>query len=331
MRTPTAKMALFWPILWALSLHAIVFALLFISFVKTPELPPSRPTVKATLYQLESQSKASSQSAQKITGEADKTAAKQVEREQLEQKKRQAQQAAAQRKAEQERLIAAKQAAAKKKEAEQRKRAAEQKAAEQRKLELQKAELAKKRAAEKAKAEAERKRKQAELEKKRAEKLAQQKAQAEQKKLDAELAAKKAAEQARQAARRAQEEKEAAALAELLQQETQYQRAQADKQAEEDIARLNDLIVQLVSSHWIRPAGARNGMVVTVRVDILADGTIRHATVAQSSGNQAFDNSAVAAVLSVGRIREIQALERSVYERSYRQLTMDFKPEDLGL
>ncbi len=332
MRTPPVKKKLFWPILWAIALHVLLFALLFVSYSHTPDLPPSRPIVKATLYQLESQNKATSQSAQKITGEAEKTAAKQFDHEQLEQKKRQEQEAAAKRKAEQERQAAAKKAADDKKKAEEQKHAAEQKAAEQRKLEQQKAEAAKKIAADKAKAEkAEAQRKKAAEEKKKAEEAAKQKALAEQKKKEAEQAAKLAAEKAREAARKAKEDKEAAALAELLKQETQYQRAMADKQAEQDIANINDLIIQLVSSHWIRPVGARNGMQVEVRVDILPDGTIKHAAVSKSSGNPAFDNSALAAILSVGRVREIQSLDRAVYEKTYRQLTMAFRPEDLGL
>lgn len=337
MRTPPVKKKLFWPILWAVCLHALLFALLFVSYSHTPDLPPSRPIVKATLYQLESQNQASSQTSQKIAGEAEKTAAKQFDHEQLEQKKRQEQEAAAKRKAEQERQVAAKKAADDKKKAEEQKRAAEQKAAEQkaaeqRKLEQQKAEAAKKIAADKAKAEkAEAERKKAAEEKKKAEEAAKQKALAEQKKKDAEQAAKLAAEKAREAARKAKEDKEAAALAELLQQETQYQRAMADKQGEQDIANINDLIIQLVSSHWIRPAGARNGMQVEVRVEIMPDGTIKHAAVSKSSGNQAFDNSAVAAILSVGRVREIQNLDRAIYEKTYRQLVMAFRPEDLGL
>ena len=44
---------LFWPVVWAVGLHAMLFAFLFVSFSKTPELPPARPVIKATLYQLQ--------------------------------------------------------------------------------------------------------------------------------------------------------------------------------------------------------------------------------------------------------------------------------------
>lgn len=317
----------FWPVLWAVVLHAALFALLFVSFSSTPDLPPSRPAVKATLYQLESKNRATTQTPQKIAGEAEKTAAQQYEREQLEQKKREQQQAAAKRQAEQERQAAAKKAAEQKR-AEEQKRVAEQKAAEQRKLEQQKAEAAKKLAAEKARAEQERK----EAERKKAEELKRQQELAEKRKKEAEAAAARlAADKAREAQRKAEEERAAAALAELLQQETQYQRDMADQQAQNDVARIDDLIVQLIRSNWIRPATARNGMRVDLLVEILADGTIRRAQISKSSGDAAFDNSAVAAVLSVGRIREIQSLDRASYEKIYRQRIMSFRPEDLSL
>lgn len=311
----------------ALLVHALVFSMLFISFANTPDLPESKPIVKATLYQLESQNKAREQTRQKIAGEAEKTAAKQHEQEQLEQKKRQQQaQAAAKKKAEQERLAAEKAAEAAR--VAEQKRHAEAKAAEQRKLEQQKAQAAKLRAAEQAKAEAERKK--AEEQKRLAEQRAHEQALAKEKKKAAEQAAKVAAEKAREAERKIQEERQAAALAELLQQDTEYQRALADRQAEQDMANINDLIRQLVSSNWIRPPAARDGMRVDILVEFLADGTIRTVNIANGSGNTAFDNSAVAAIKSIGRIREIQNLPRAAYEQYYRQLTLSFRPEDLG-
>ena len=77
----------FWPVIWAVAFHVLMFAMLFVSFAMTPELPPSRPIVQATLYQLKSQSQATVQTNQKIAGEAKKTKAPTHETEQLEQKK----------------------------------------------------------------------------------------------------------------------------------------------------------------------------------------------------------------------------------------------------
>ena len=87
MREPSASESYFWPSVWALVLHVLVFGMLFVSFAFTPELPPAKPIVQATLYQLKSKSQATTQTNQKIAGEAKKSAARQTEVEQMEQKK----------------------------------------------------------------------------------------------------------------------------------------------------------------------------------------------------------------------------------------------------
>ena len=121
--------------------------MLFVSFSMTPELPPSKPIVQATLYQLKSQSQATSQTNQKIAGEAKKTAAKQYEAEQMEQRKIEQQKQAAAKAAEQKKAEEARKAEAAKAAAD--KAAAAKKAEEAKKVEQQKqAEIAKKKAAE---------------------------------------------------------------------------------------------------------------------------------------------------------------------------------------
>lgn len=64
----------FWPVVLAVVLHVLIFAMLFVSWAFAPELPPSKPIVQATLYQLKSKSQATTQTNQKIAGEAKKTA-----------------------------------------------------------------------------------------------------------------------------------------------------------------------------------------------------------------------------------------------------------------
>lgn len=349
---------LFWPVVWAVGLHALLFAFLFVSFARTPELPPSRPVIKATLYQLESQSQATAQTSQKIAGEAEKTSAPSHEVEQLEQRKveqeriaaaaakaAQAKTEAEQRAAEaqkqaQERAAKAQQQAQAQKE-QQAKQAAEQqkqaqaaklKAAEQAKQKA--AEEAKKKAAEAAKQKAAQDAKQqaaAEAAKKQAAEAAaaQQKAEADRKKRAAEEAAQQ--RKAQEAARKAVEDKKAGALAELLSSETQYQQTKADTVGSQAAGNLDDLIVRLVSEQWVRPPSARNGMAVTVLIEMLPDGTITNASVTRSSGDPAFDASAVAAVRNVGRVREMQQLAPDTFNKLYRSRSAVFKPEDLGL
>ena len=310
-RSPSES--LFWPLVWAVALHVIMFAMLFVSFAFAPDLPPAKPVVQATLYKLQSQSQATTQTNQKIAGETKKTTAPVYETEQLEQKK-----------AEQEK-VAAKAAEQKKaqeaQKAEVAKKAdADKKAAEQKKL----ADVARKKAADEAA-----KKKAAEDAKKKAAEEAKKKAAAEAaKKKKADDAKKKAAEASQ---RKAVEDKKAAALAELLSDDVGRQQAIADTVGDEVAGSLDDLIVMLVSQQWRRPPSARNGMSVEVLIEMLPDGTITNASVTRSSGDSPFDNSAVQAVRNVGRIAEMQQLDRATFDRLYRQRRAVFKPEDLGL
>ncbi|MFZ5957150.1 cell envelope integrity protein TolA [Pseudomonas sp. QL9] len=337
----------FWPAVLAVALHVLIFAMLFVSWAMTPELPPARPIVQATLYQLKSKSQATQQTNQKIAGEAKKTSAKQYEVEQLEQKKVEqeavAAKAAEQKKADEARKAAeaekaeeAAKAAEAKKAADAAKKAAEAKAA----AEKQQADIAKKKAEEEAKKEAaeeakkqaaeDAKKKAAEEAKKQAEEKAKKLAAAKEaeKKAAADAAKKKAA--AQQAAKKAQEDKKAQALAELLSDDTQRQQALADEQGNEVAGNFDDLIRSRVSEGWSRPPSARNGMSVIVQINMLPDGTITNASVARSSGDKAFDSSAVNAVKNVGRITEMQGLSPKDFN-PYRSFKMTFTPEDLTL
>ena len=372
---------LFWPVVWAVGLHAMLFAFLFVSFSNTPELPPARPVIKATLYQLQSQSQATTQTNQKIAGEAAKTSAQRYEVEQLAQKKieqerlaalaqkaAQAQSAAetraaqARKQAEEKAAQAQKQAAQAQKQAQAKKEEQAKQAAEK----LKQAEIAKIKAAEDAKKKAteDAKKKAAEDAKKKAAEDAKKKAAEDAKKkaaedaknkANADAAKKKAAEdaaakqkaeankkqkaaeeaakqrQAQESARKAVEDKKAGALAELLSEDTQYQQTKADTVGSQVAGNLDDLIVRLVSEQWVRPPSARNGMAVTVLIEMLPDGTITNASVTRSSGDPAFDASAVAAVRNVGRVREMQQLDRKTFDSLYRKRSAVFKPEDLGL
>ncbi|MFI8740089.1 cell envelope integrity protein TolA [Stutzerimonas zhaodongensis] len=324
--------SLYWPTILAVGLHVIIFGMLFVSFAMTPELPPSKPIVQATLYQLKSQSQAKVQTNQKIAGEAQKTAAKQYEAEQLEQRKVEQQKQAAAKAAEQKKADEARKAEVAKADAVEKaaeaKKADEAKKAEQ----LKQAEIAKKKAAE----EVQKKKAAEEAKKKAAAEAAKKKAAEEaKKKAAAEAAKKKAAEEAKkkaaaEAARKAAEDKKAQALAELLSDDTERQQAMADTQGDQTAGNFDDLIRMRAAENWTRPPSARNNMSVTLRVNMLPDGTITAATVSRSSGDAPFDSSAVAAVKNIGRLTEMQGLSAQDFQ-PYRSFTMTFTPEDLAL
>ncbi|MGE1176027.1 cell envelope integrity protein TolA [Pseudomonas sp. BW7P1] len=355
-REPSASESYFWPSVWAIGLHVLVFGMLFVSFAMTPELPPAKPIVQATLYQLKSKSQATTQTNQKIAGEAKKSAARQTEVEQMEQKKveqeaikaaEQKKEEAAQKAEEAKKADEAKKAEQAKKadeakKAEDAKKAAEAKKAEEKQL----ADIAKKKAEEEAKKAAEEeakkeaaeeaKKKIVEDAKKKAAEDAKKKAEAEEaKKKVADEAKKKAAadaakKKAQEAARKSVEEKKAQALADLLSDKTERQQALADERGDETAGSFDDLIRARAAEGWARPPSARKGMTVVLQIGMLPDGTVTTVSVAKSSGDGPFDASAVAAVKNIGRLTEMQGMKPSDFA-PYRSFKMTFTPEDLAL
>jgi len=337
------------PLLKALAVHLAIAILLFASFATAPSFEPARPIVQATLVQLDSMSPATTQTDQKIAGEAQRTAAQRHEAEELERRKQEQQQQEQKQKQQEAQRAAAEQA---QKAQEQEQKAAEAAAAD--------AAKAKSEAEAKAKAEAEAQRKAAEVAaaKKREEAERAAEAEAAKKRAEAEAARKKAEEEAKRkaqaeadakrkaaeaaeakkraeadAARKAQEDAKAKALADLLADETQYQQAQADRPGDQVAASYDDVIRRYVSEQWRRPPTARNGMVVEVQLSMLPTGQITDVVVTRSSGDPGFDQSAVQAVRNVGRIPEMQTLSRdnpAAFDRMYRQRLLRFKPEDLA-
>jgi colicin import membrane protein len=89
------------------------------------------------------------------------------------------------------------------------------------------------------------------------------------------------------------------------------------------------LIRQAVIGRWTRPPSARNGMVAVLEIALVPTGDVVGVTVLETSGNVAFDRSAMNAVDKVGRFPEVSALERAVFERDFRRFQLIFRPEDL--
>ncbi|WP_122858863.1 cell envelope integrity protein TolA [Pseudomonas viridiflava] len=352
-REPTASESYFWPSVWAVALHILIFGMLFVSFAMTPDLPEAKPIVQATLYQLKSKSQATTQTNQKIAGEAKKTAARQTEVEQLEQKKieqlkQEAVKAAEQKKEESAQKAEEQKAADEAKKAEQKaeeakkaddakkadeaKKVADAKKAEEKHL----SDIAKKKAEDEAKKKAEEDAKKAAAEeaKKQAADEAKKKAAEDAKKKAAEDAKKKAAadsaKKAQEAARKSAEDKKAQALADLLSDKPERQQALADERGDETAGSFDDLIRVRASEGWSRPPSARNNMSVTLQIGMLPDGTIASVSIAKSSGDGPFDSSAVAAVKNIGRLTEMQGLKPADFA-PYRSFKMTFTPGDLAL
>lgn len=93
---------------------------------------------------------------------------------------------------------------------------------------------------------------------------------------------------------------------------------------------LDELIRARAAEGWSRPPSARKNMQVTLQIGMLPDGTITSVDVVKSSGDKPFDNSAVAAVKNIGKLREVQVMKLGNHE-DYRKINMVFTPDDLAL
>ena len=163
------------------------------------------------------------------------------------------------------------------------------------------------------------KKKKLEEEKKKKEQDANKKAE-EKKKAD-ELAKRKKLAEQRKAELARQLSEEAA-------EDEQYMDAQADEEAAMSYM---DVVRQAVERSWSRPPSARNDMQVELVIQLVPNGQVIDVKVSRSSGNDAFDRSAVAAVWKAERFPELQKLPTRVFDAQFRRFKILFKPEDLRL
>ena len=89
------------------------------------------------------------------------------------------------------------------------------------------------------------------------------------------------------------------------------------------------LIQQTVINYWSRPPSARNGMEALLQIQLIPTGEVVSVTVLKSSGNSAFDRSAINAVEKAGSFPELQSLPPREFEKTFRRFRLLFRPEDL--
>lgn len=171
-----------------------------------------------------------------------------------------------------------------------------------------------------------------------AEKAAKEKAAKE--KAAKEQAAKDKA--AREQAAREKAARDKAAQEKAAQAKAAAEQAARDKAAAEQaaavqgqmIATYGDYVRDRIISNWNRPPSARRDMEAVLQVRLVPTGQVMGVSVIRSSGDPAFDQSAVNAVQQVGRFERLQELSRKdplLFERTFRTLTLTFRPEDLRL
>ncbi|MBO6555023.1 MAG: cell envelope integrity protein TolA [Pseudomonadales bacterium] len=115
-------------------------------------------------------------------------------------------------------------------------------------------------------------------------------------------------------------------LALAMKQEANARKAVTDdEKAMVYVAQIQREIIQ----NWSRPPSARNGMKALLRVRLIPTGEVIDVKVEDSSGNDAFDRSAVLAVRKANRF--IVPSDSRRFERDFREFTVLFRPDDLRL
>ncbi len=93
-------------------------------------------------------------------------------------------------------------------------------------------------------------------------------------------------------------------------------------------AHFDDLIKSRAAEGWIRPTSSSKELSVKLQISISPDGTVKSVDVSKTSGDLAFDKSAVAAVKNIGILTEMQEMKPADKIR-YRLFEMPFTPGDL--
>lgn len=90
-------------------------------------------------------------------------------------------------------------------------------------------------------------------------------------------------------------------------------------------------IQRRINDNWNRPPSARTGMVCTLSIQLVPTGRVVSVDIVKSSGNAAFDRSAVQAVKKVEVFPEVKEMSPEAFERHYRMFHLYFNPQDLRL
>ncbi len=217
------------------------------------------------------------------------------------------------------------QAANKKAKAAAKKRADKQRQAKARKEKARKKKITERKKAEQKKARDEKFRRDKALKKKQTEERAR-KAAAQKEKAEQEKKAKEVEHQ-----EELQRQARAQALASALDSEDEFL---ADEESAQLAQGYTAYIQQKIITNWTRPLSARRDMEVILLVKLVPTGQVVGVSVLKSSGDEAFDLSALQAVKKVGRFDKLQELSRQsprVFERSFRQFQLVYRPDDLRL
>ena len=121
-------------------------------------------------------------------------------------------------------------------------------------------------------------------------------------------------------------------MLERLERERIEQEMMAGVQAEHDqqqVAKYTALFKSLISYRWTRPLSARNNMEAVVRIRLSPFGDLLGVRIIKSSGSEAYDLSVKQAIENAAPFSELKELERQLFDKYFREITIRFSPEDL--
>ena len=95
----------------------------------------------------------------------------------------------------------------------------------------------------------------------------------------------------------------------------------------EEISFFSNLIRDQVIMNWKQPSSVQKGMTAEILITLVPTGEIIQVNLTKSSGNQAFDNSALNAVQKVSKFENLD-MGRKLFDNHFRKFTLVFSPEN---
>ena len=96
--------------------------------------------------------------------------------------------------------------------------------------------------------------------------------------------------------------------------------------AEKAMANALDAMVSRITRSWVRPPDAIAGKEVYFRLSLSTDGGVEDVRIIRSSGDKAFDKSAVEAAKRAAPFKETLQFSPGIFEEKFRNITVKFSP-----
>lgn len=93
------------------------------------------------------------------------------------------------------------------------------------------------------------------------------------------------------------------------------------------IAQVDAVLGKRLSTSWYKPEGATDDLSTIIQLKMSRDGTVAKVRVGKSSGNNAFDTSALSAVQALGAIDEVRQLSDADFQKAYASRNIQFTPQ----